>query len=123
MGFDTLGYLEMLKASGVTDEQCKAQVRALSIALESQDFVTKTDILELKTDISNLKTELKTDISELKTELKTDISDLKTELKGDISDLKTDMLELKVELIKWMIGMGFSIVSIMFVLLRFMLPS
>lgn len=94
LNFDTLKYFETLKNSGITEEQSRAQVEALSIALGSSDVATKTDI-----------------------------SELKTELKSDISELKTDMLELKVKLIKWIIGMGFSIVGVIFILLRFMLPS
>ena len=85
--FDTLEYLETLKASGIPDEQSKAQTQALSKALEFQDVATKSDLLELK------------------------------------GVFKSDILELKVELIKWIIGMAFSFAGIMFVLLRFMLPS
>lgn len=85
--FDTLEYLETLKASGIPDEQSKAQTQALSKALEFQDVATKSDLLELK------------------------------------GVFKSDILELKVELIKWVIGMAFSFAGIMFVLLRFMLPS
>jgi len=91
--FDTLKYFEILKEAGIPEDQCRAQIEVLEIALESSDIATKTDILELKTDISELKTEF-----------------------------KTNTLLLKVELIMWMFGMGFSIVGIMFVILRLMLP-
>ena len=95
--FNTLEYVETLIASGVPSEQAKAQAIALSKISWSPDVATRTDIAELKT------------------EFKTDMSNLKTEFKSDISDLK-------VELIKWVIGMGFSFTGIMFILLRLMLP-
>ena len=87
MEFDTLKYFETLKASGVNDEQSKAQIQALSNVLNSSYVATKGDILELKT------------------------------------EFKTDILELKVDLIKWVIATAFSFAGIMFILLRFMLPS
>jgi len=36
---------------------------------------------------------------------------------------KMDILKLKIELIKWVIAIGISFASIMFILLRLMLPS
>jgi hypothetical protein len=44
--FDTLEYTEELKNAGVPEEQAKAQVRALSKALESKELATKSDLKE-----------------------------------------------------------------------------
>ena len=135
--FNTLEYVETLIASGVPSEQAKAQAKALSKVSWSPDVATKIDVSDLKTELKSDISELKVNISELKTELKSDISELKvniselkTELKGDISNLKDDMSNLKndvsnlkTELIRWFIGIGFSIAGIMFIFLRLMLPS
>ncbi|MBF0109911.1 MAG: DUF1640 domain-containing protein [Magnetococcales bacterium] len=45
--FDTLEFAEELKAAGFTEEQAKAQARALSKALESKGLATKADLKEL----------------------------------------------------------------------------
>lgn len=87
MVFDTFEYAEELKTAGVNEGQIRAQIRALSKALESKDLATKSDISELR------------------------------------NELKNDMSELKIDLIKWMIGSLFAFSGIMFTLLRFMLPS
>lgn len=42
--FDTLKFTEQLRDVGVSEEQAKAHVRALSEALESKDLVTRADL-------------------------------------------------------------------------------
>ena len=117
--FNTLEYVETLIASGVPSEQAKAQAKALSKVSWSPDVATKIDVSDLKTELKSDISELKVNISELKTELKGDISNLK----DDMSNLKNDVSNLKTELIRWFIGIGFSIAGIMFIFLRLMLPS
>ena len=48
---------------------------------------------------------------------------LDTSLESRDVAFSSNILELKIELIKWVIGTAFSFAGIMFVLLRFMLPS
>jgi hypothetical protein len=83
--FDTYAYIRKLKDSGVTEEQARAQVEALSTAFEQ--FQEETHF----TDLAN-----KHDIREL---------ELKIELLR--AELKRDMAESKAELIRWIIGAGF----------------
>jgi hypothetical protein len=47
--FDTLVFTEELKSSGIPEEQAKAQVRALSKALESKELASKSDLKETET--------------------------------------------------------------------------
>lgn len=53
--FDTLKFVERLKAGGVSDEQAKAEVEALSAALNEtivvRDLATKRDLETLKADL------------------------------------------------------------------------
>lgn len=83
--FDTYAFIRKLKESGVTEEQARAQVEALSAAFEQ--FQGETHF----TDLAN-----KHDIREL---------ELKIELLR--AELKRDMAETKAELIRWIIGAGF----------------
>ncbi|MBF0108116.1 MAG: DUF1640 domain-containing protein [Magnetococcales bacterium] len=46
--FDTLEFAEKLKAAGFTDEQARAQARALSKAMESKGLATKVDLKDLE---------------------------------------------------------------------------
>lgn len=83
--FDTYAFIRKLKESGISEEQARAQVEALSTAFEQfqgelhyTDLATKPDIREL----------------ELKIELVR-------------AELKRDMAETKAELIRWIVGAGF----------------
>ncbi len=59
---------------------------------------------EFKSEISELRSELKSEISELRSELKADIAELRSNLKAEISEVKTATVELKADLLKWIIG-------------------
>lgn len=76
--FDTYAFVRKLKESGITEEQARAQVEALSLALEQ--FQSEMHLSESAT---------KQDIRE---------SELKLELK---------IAETKAELIRWIVGAGF----------------
>lgn len=63
----------------------------------------ETELAELKSELSELKTGMKSDLeaglSELKSQMKTEMSQLKSELKSDLSELKTGMKsDFEVEL-------------------------
>jgi len=49
--FDTLKFANRLKAAGVPAQQAEAEAEALADALSSSDLATRTDLIELKTDI------------------------------------------------------------------------
>jgi len=78
LAFDTYAYIRKLKESGVTEEQARAQVEALSLALEQ--FQSELHLSESAT---------KQDIRE---------SELTLELK---------IAETKAELVRWIVGAGF----------------
>ena len=83
--FDTYAFIRKLKDSGISEEQARAQVEALSTAFEQFQGETHFTDLADKHDIREL---------ELKIEL------VKAEL-------KRDMAETKADLIRWIIGAGF----------------
>ncbi len=78
LAFDTYAFIRKLKDSGITEEQARAQVEALSLALEQ--FQSELHLSESAT---------KQDIRE---------GELKLELK---------MAETKAELVRWIVGAGF----------------
>jgi len=49
--FDTLKFANKLKAAGVPAQQAEAEAEALADALSSSEIATRTDLIELKTDI------------------------------------------------------------------------
>ena len=85
LAFDTYAFIRKLKDSGISEEQARAQVEALSTAFEQFQGETHFTDLADKHDIREL---------ELKIEL------VKAEL-------KRDMAETKADLIRWIIGAGF----------------
>ncbi len=78
LAFDTYAFIRKLKESGITEEQARAQVEALSLAFEQ--FQAELHLSESAT---------KQDVRE---------SELKLELK---------IAETKAELIRWIVGAGF----------------
>ncbi len=76
--FDTYAFIRKLKDSGITEEQARAQVEALSLAFEQ--FQSEMHLSEAAT---------KQDLREI---------ELKLELK---------IAETKSELIRWIVGAGF----------------
>ena len=67
--FDTLKFVERLKAAGVPESQAKAEAEAFADILGMVDIATQRDLKELE------------------------------------SSLKRDMAELKVDLLKWIVGL------------------
>ncbi|MBS1905467.1 MAG: hypothetical protein JST33_02635 [Actinobacteria bacterium] len=58
----------------------------------------KSDIADVRAELTEVKRELKSDILELRTELKGDIADGRKELKSDIADVRTELTEVRREL-------------------------
>jgi hypothetical protein len=78
LAFDTYAFIRKLKESGISEEQARAQVEALSLAFEQ--FQSELHLSESAT---------KQDVRE---------SELKLELK---------IAETKAELVRWIVGAGF----------------
>lgn len=49
--FDTLKFVERLKAGGVSDEQAKAEVEALGETIAIRELATKSDLEAVKADL------------------------------------------------------------------------
>ncbi len=79
--FDTLKFVERLRAAGVPEEQAKALAEAVSEAQDAADVATKRDLREVET-------VLKRDLREVETALKRDIQDLRAELHASLRDLE-----------------------------------
>ncbi len=113
--FDALTYSESLTNIGVPENQARLQAKELSKAFESNDLATTEDIVKLEFKLTIMEAKFTSDIHALEVATKNDISACRNELKNDISDMK-------LELIKWVAGMSFATMGVMFALLRFMLP-
>ncbi len=91
--FDTLKFVEKLRAAGVPEAQAKVQAEVLVFALDE----VMDQQLATKVDIARLERELKADIARLERELKADIARLERE---QIVPIQRDLFVLK-----WMMGM------------------
>lgn len=106
---DTHEIVKDLKAAGFTDEQAEAVTRAVK---QAQDI-----------DLSNLAT--KTDLAELRTATKMDLAELRNEFtefragtNTEFARLRTEMADMRAELIKWVVGVGFAQVATILAVLR-----
>lgn len=99
--FDTLKFAKTLREKAkMTPEQAEGISEAFADATDQQ-LATKTDIANLRTEMTSLRTELKTDIRE-------------TELR-----LETKIEATKSEILKWMFGQTLVILGVLIALLRF----
>ncbi len=62
--FDTLAFTEELTAAGVPETQAKAQARAMSKALESQELATKMDVGIISKEMTAMEERLRREIAE-----------------------------------------------------------
>lgn len=68
MYFDTLKFVERLKAGGVPEAQAKAEAEALTEVLDVnlKELATKGDLAAVKSELAAVKAELKADIADLR---------------------------------------------------------
>lgn len=118
--FDTLKFVETLKEAGVPEPQAKAFSTAVQESHEAADLATKTD---LRHEMKELGTGLRHEIKELETGLRHDIKELEIGLRHEIGDLRKDtdvkLVNLKFELIKWLIGIAIAQTALLIGLLKF----
>jgi DNA-binding transcriptional MerR regulator len=116
---DTLQVVKKLKAAGFSEEQAEAvtQVVRDSQNLDLSNVVTKAD---LSTGLSELRSELKAEIAEFRSATKAEFSDVRSEFRTEFAKIRTEIADTKVELIKWVIGIGFAQAGLVFAMLRFM---
>jgi hypothetical protein len=90
---DTHQTVKDLTAAGFTDAQAEALTQALR-------HVQQIDLSDLAT---------KSDIADVRREMAT---------KADLADVRREMAEIKVELIKWVVGIGFAQVAAILAILK-----
>ena len=100
MSISTLGISRRLEANGFTKSQAEGVAEELVEVVENSDLVTKDF---LRAEMAASKSDLRTEMAELK------------------SDLRAEMAELKTDLIKWIIGLQFTSLGLMFGLIYFLL--
>lgn len=106
--FDTLGYVEKSTKLGANEELAKFQARELEAVY---DMAVANSNQRLDNELNNVAT-------------KSDLKDIKVVLKSDIQELRLEIQNVRLELLKWVVGVGattiVAISGIMFTLLKFM---
>src|SRR5437879_2600226 len=96
--------LEILEKAAVPSAQARAIVQAIEIEIAGakDTLATKQDVLILRHEIAELRTELRSEMTELRTELRSEMTELRTELRSEMTELRTElrseMTELRTEL-------------------------
>ncbi|HEY1259646.1 MAG TPA: coiled-coil domain-containing protein [Stellaceae bacterium] len=101
-GLDTHETVKSLTAAGFTDAQAEAVTAAVKSAVN--------------VDLSNLAT--KTDLDALRAVTKADLGSVKGEIALLRAELEAKIERSKVEMIKWVVGIGFAQVAMVAKLLR-----
>ncbi len=122
--FDTNKFIRQLESGGVPRDQAEATAEALVEALGSGDLATRTDLealrLATKADLEALRLATKADLEALRLATKADLEALRGELRAEIRDAKVD-------LIKWMVGIGVGLfvaqAGLIFTLARMLVPG
>src|SRR2546430_2350907 len=75
--------LEILEKAAVQPAQARAIVQAIEIEIAGakDTLATKQDVLILRHEIAELRTELRSEMTELRTELRSEMTELRTELR------------------------------------------
>ncbi len=105
-GLDTHETVKSLTAAGFTDAQAEAVTAAVKNAVNID-----LSSLATKTDLDALRAAIKTDLDALRAVTKADLDALRAEFEAKIE-------RSKVEMIKWVVGIGFAQVAIVAALLR-----
>ncbi len=101
--FNALKYIRSLEGVGFKREQAEAQVQLVMDTYE-ENVATKSDLSDVRSEMSLIRSELKTEMAELRSELKTEIAELRSEVKTDIADLRSDMSDMFVKFSSLVIG-------------------
>src|SRR5207302_712025 len=79
--------LEILEKAAVPPAQARAIVQAIEIEIAGakDTLATKHDVLILRHEIAELRTELRSEMTELRTELRSKMTELRREVEGKLS--------------------------------------
>jgi hypothetical protein len=78
--FDTLKLARSLEAAGMSAPQAAGTSEALAEAMAGGEFATKSDIGELRHEITTLRTEMHNEIGSLRTEMKSGLELLRRDM-------------------------------------------
>ena len=107
--FNPLTYIDRL-ARRIPPEQARASAETLIRFHES--VATKTDVAELKRDVSDVETRLRSEISETEGRLTLQMSESEARLKLDIAQSKHDIL-------RWAFGFNLVLIGAIFAIVKF----
>lgn len=107
--FDTLKFVNRLKAAGVPEAQAEAFSDAFKEAQGEAELATKADIAEVKHDIEALRLATKAD------------------LRAEIADVRTEIERMGRVIIMWMVGIAIGatlgMAGIFIAIIRAMVPG
>src|SRR5437667_4773995 len=85
--------LEILEKAAVPSAQARAIVQAIEIEIAGakDTLATKQDVLILRHEIAELRTELRSEMTELRTELRSEMTELRTELRSKMTELRREV--------------------------------
>src|SRR2546429_7270864 len=85
--------LEILEKAAVPPAQARAIVQAIEIEIAGakDTLATKQDVLILRHEIAELRTELRSEMTELRTELRSEMTELRTELRSEMTELRREV--------------------------------
>ncbi|WP_074013757.1 DUF1640 domain-containing protein [Candidatus Sodalis sp. SoCistrobi] len=129
VAFDTLQASEELETAGISREQARAISLVVRKSHEVADVATKTDIVEVKRDISDVRKDLTAQITDVRKDMearfeKTDaqIADVRKDLSAEIADVRKDMAnrfdKLGLQMTVRMGGMLIAAVGLMTAILK-----
>lgn len=121
--FDMFDFVAELIESGVPEKQANAYAKTYSKAQRnSEEKIIETVIEKVKHDYRLDDVATKLDIKELELQIalvKKDIEIVKSDLQRDIQAVRTDIEKSNQNLIKWIVGSCFTLISVIFMMLRF----
>ena len=120
--FNPLTYIDRLTHGEFTPEQARASAEALESAF-TESVATKTDVAELRRDVSDVETRLRSEISETEGRLTLQVSETEGRLKLQMSEgearLKLDIAQSKHDILRWAFGFNLVLIGAIFAIVKF----
>jgi hypothetical protein len=80
------------------EEVIVEKIRMHSVSRDEFEEILEKNVVELKTEIQNLRAEFKTDVMELRKEFKMDVMEMRKEFKMDVTELRKEINDLRKEM-------------------------
>lgn len=101
---DTYSIAKRLQAKGYSEQQAEGFIEAFQ-DISTDRLADKSDIAAVRQEIKGQGQELRQEMQELRQEMK----DQGQEIRQEIQSLKTSILEVRYDILKWMIPLMFGI--------------